>query len=207
MRETTSRPFTDSRAIPQELANGWIEASREPGTLQAVKRANFRSTVRRSLRRRLWYLLDGPEFERKVLSLARDDRVSQYLVVGDESRLTIAPDAAVNDALFNVLSGTIVVEAAAFFGHRVSILTGTHDISRRGIERQRAYPRAGRDIVIGPGAWVASNATVLGPAVIGAGAVVAAGAVVIGDVAPGLVVAGVPARVVGSVPDEPAASE
>jgi acetyltransferase-like isoleucine patch superfamily enzyme len=51
-----------------------------------------------------------------------------YAVFGDPARLVIEPGADVNDALFNVSSGTIRVEANAFFGHGVSLLTGTHDI-------------------------------------------------------------------------------
>lgn len=48
------------------------------------------------------------------------------------------------------------------------------------------------------GAWIATNATVVGPCVIGEHAVVAAGAVVTHDVAPYEIVAGNPARVIGS---------
>ena len=92
----------------------------------------------------------------------------KYLVHGDRSKLDIHPTAVVNNALFNVGSGTITVGEYAFFGHNVSVLTGTHDINTFGRERQLAVPRSGRDIVIGEGAWVASNAMVLGPCRIGA---------------------------------------
>lgn len=47
---------------------------------------------------------------------------------------------------------------------------------------------------IGAGASIGSNATVLGGVSVGDGALVGAGAVVTGDVAPGTVVIGVPAR-------------
>ena len=83
---------------------------------------------------------------------------------------------------------------AAFFGHGVSLLTGTHDPTVIGPERKHAIPREGRDIVVGEGAWIASNATVLGPCRIGAHAVVAAGSLVKDDVPEYTVVAGVPAR-------------
>ena len=118
----------------------------------------------------------------------------EHSVFGPADRLTIAPTAAVNDALFNTISGTITVGEHAFFGHGVAVLTGSHDISKTGAERQQAVPDAGNDIVIGPGAWVSSRATVIGPCTIGQDAVVAAGAVVTGDVAPGAIVGGVPAR-------------
>jgi acetyltransferase-like isoleucine patch superfamily enzyme len=126
----------------------------------------------------------------------------KYLVHGDRSRLHVHPTAVVNNALFNVGSGDITVGEYAFFGHSVSVLTGTHDINRFGRERQLAIPRSGRDIVIGEGAWVASNAMILGPCVIGAHAVVGGGSLVMGDVAPYTIVAGAPARVLRTIPHD-----
>jgi acetyltransferase-like isoleucine patch superfamily enzyme len=126
----------------------------------------------------------------------------KYLVHGDQARLRIHPTAVVNNALFNVGSGDISVGEYAFFGHNVSVLTGTHDINKFGRERQLAIPRAGRDIVIGEGAWLASNVMVLGPCVIGAHAVVGGGSLVIGDVEPYTIVAGSPARVLRTIPHD-----
>jgi acetyltransferase-like isoleucine patch superfamily enzyme len=126
----------------------------------------------------------------------------KYLVHGDRARLRIHPTAVVNNALFNVGSGDITVGEYAFFGHNVSVLTGTHDINKFGRERQLAIPRSGRDIVIEEGAWVASNAMVLGPCVIGAHAVVGGGSLVIGDVPPYTIVAGAPAKVLRTIPHD-----
>lgn len=54
-------------------------------------------------------------------------------------------------------------------------------------------------IVIGEGSSVGANATVIGPVRLGRGCMVAAGAVVTRDVAPGILVAGNPARSMGQV--------
>jgi acetyltransferase-like isoleucine patch superfamily enzyme len=124
----------------------------------------------------------------------------RYLVHGDRARLHLHPTAVVNNALFNVGSGHITVGEYAFFGHNVSVLAGTHDITKFGRERQLAIPRSGHDIVIGEGAWLASNVTVLGPSVIGAHAVVGGGSLVLGDVEPYTIVAGSPARVLRTIP-------
>jgi len=136
-----------------------------------------------------WRLLRGP-----LGRFVREAALYHHAIFGPVERVVIAPDAVVNDALFNVSSGSITVEAGAFFGHGVSLLTGTHDIDRLGADRRDAIPREGRDIVVAERAWIASNATIIGPCRIGRHAVVAAGAVVTGDVDDYAVVAGVPAR-------------
>jgi acetyltransferase-like isoleucine patch superfamily enzyme len=118
---------------------------------------------------------------------------------GDASRLRIHETAVVNNALFNVSGGTITVGKDAFFGHDVAVLTGTHDIEKFGRERQLAFPRSGRDVVIGEGVWLASHVLVLGPVTIGEHAVVAGGSLVREDVAPYTVVAGRPAKVVKTI--------
>jgi len=68
-----------------------------------------------------------------------------------------------------------------------------HAITVDGVERPATAP-----VVIGDRVWVGTGATVLKGVTIGDGAVVAAGAVVTADVAPRSVVAGVPARPVGT---------
>jgi len=137
--------------------------------------------------------------ELEELRRARSETLLTPQVFGPEDRLSIAPTAKVNDALFNTVSGRVTVGDHAFFGHGVAVLTGTHDVDVVGPARQEAIPDAGRDVEIGEGAWIASRATVLGPCQIGANAVVAAGAVVTGDVPAGAVFAGVPARCVRTV--------
>lgn len=136
---------------------------------------------------------------REELAADRHSRLRVPRCWGPEERLCIAETAVVNDALLNTASGTITLEDYAFLGHDVALLTGTHDVGKTGLERQLGIPPEGRDIVIGPGAWLASRAIVLGPCRIGANAVVAAGAVVNADVPPEAIVAGNPARLVGRV--------
>jgi acetyltransferase-like isoleucine patch superfamily enzyme len=117
------------------------------------------------------------------------------VIYGDRRRLHLDPTAVINDALFNLSSGEITLGQYAFLGHRVSLLTGTHDITKFGAERQVAVPKEGRDIVIEEGAWVSSHAIVIGPCRIGANAVVGVASLVLRDVEPYTVVAGSPATV------------
>lgn len=128
-----------------------------------------------------------------------EDPLNRMLVHGEPARLRIHPTAIVNNALFNLSAGDVTVGEHAFFGHGVSVLTGTHDVTKFGAARQKAHPTEGRDVVIGEGVWIASNATVLGPCTIGAHAVVGACTLVQDDVEPYTVVAGIPARVVKKI--------
>jgi acetyltransferase-like isoleucine patch superfamily enzyme len=134
-----------------------------------------------------------------VRTIARDAILNDYLVFGDQSRLSIDATAIVNNAYFNLSSGRITVEAYASLAYSVSLITGTHDFDKINRQRQTTAPSEGRDIVIKQGAFVCSNAMVLGPCVVGEHSVVAAGSVVTHDVPPLTLVAGIPATVVGPV--------
>jgi glycosyltransferase involved in cell wall biosynthesis/acetyltransferase-like isoleucine patch superfamily enzyme len=134
-----------------------------------------------------------------------DPALFRPLIYGDPDRLHIAPTAIVNNALFNLSSGNVTIGDYAFFGHNVSVFTGTHDWTKFGRERQLAVPESGRDVIIEEGAWVSSNATIVAPCRIGAHSVVGVGSLVLKDVEPYTIVAGSPAKVLRTIPrpDEP----
>ena len=143
----------------------------------------------------LWHL------KVKVVSPLLNSAVEHCLfnchhIYGDKSRVRISKTAQINNAVLNTNGGEIVVEDWVFFGHGVSLLTGIHDYHKFKQERITSGARTGRDIVIKSGAWISSNATVLGPCVIGEDAVVAAGSVVVSDVASRSLVAGIPAKLI-----------
>ena len=123
-------------------------------------------------------------------------------IFGEPTRVHIGQGVQLINTLFNVSSGDITVEDYVFFGHNVCLLTGTHDPAQFDLDRQTAIPVVGRDILIGRGAWIASNVTVLGPCRVGQDSVIAAGSVVTDDVPPGWLVAGVPARLIKPVADK-----
>jgi len=110
-------------------------------------------------------------------------RDPRNLEVGDYSSIT----KGVN--FYNAAKVTIgkncVISANAFF------CTATHDF------RREDFPLVCKPIVVGDGVWIAMDAFILPGVTIGDGAVVGARSVVTKDVAPGDIVAGNPARVVG----------
>ena len=75
------------------------------------------------------------------------------------------------------------------------MLTGKHDETKRGQERQFAVPEDGHDIVIRKGAWIASGVIVIGPCEIGENSVIAAGTLVRSDIPPNTLYGGNPGRV------------
>lgn len=148
----------------------------------------------------------GKRLDAYVRQRIDECRLRQYQVFGDESRLSIAPTASVQNALLNVKSGRITIEDHVFFGHNVTIVTGTHDIRKFGAERAASMPSSGYDVLIKKGAWLATNVTIIGPCTIGENAVVAACSLVREDVPPYSVVAGTPARIIAML-DQPGGIE
>jgi acetyltransferase-like isoleucine patch superfamily enzyme len=143
-----------------------------------------------------WKLVAG-WFGRLVQEIAHRPYVYDGSGHGHE-RVFVGNNVKLDNVMMNVVSGDITIGDDSFFGSGVSLLTGTHDYHVSRGERQSASPSHGRDIVIGRGVWIASDATILGPCRIGDDAVIAAGAVVaLGEVPPGAIVGGVPGQIIG----------
>lgn len=86
--------------------------------------------------------------------------------------------------------GKIVIGNSVSISHRVSLLTGSHDMDSPNFQGKF------EPIVINDYAWIGANATILQGVKIGKGAVVCAGAVVTKDVDDYCVVAGMPAKTI-----------
>jgi len=130
-------------------------------------------------------------------------------IAGSLSRIKAHQTANLGNALLNTYSGNIYIGAWAICGQNVCILTGTHDPKKFGKDRFYSAPKEGNDIYISEGAWLCSNATLLGPCKIGEHAVVAAGAVVVAgtEVPPYSIYGGIPARRIGSIPENDVKAE
>jgi maltose O-acetyltransferase len=113
--------------------------------------------------------------------------------------LTIGTDCWFNLNCYFDVSAEITIGDRVAVGQEVMILTNSHRI---GDPSRRAGPLKASPVRVEEGAWLSTRCTILPGVTIGAGAVVAAGAVVTRSVAPGVMVGGVPARIIRELDDD-----
>jgi acetyltransferase-like isoleucine patch superfamily enzyme len=138
--------------------------------------------------RAAWAELTGAEFDptfRLIPAVYSDQGVN--IRVGRS--VFINHNCTLNDI------GGITIADEVLIGPRVSLITSGHPIDPA-FRRSQVTAAA---IVVERGVWLCAGATVLHGVTVGEDSVVAAGAVVTRDVPAGVVVGGVPARVLRSV--------
>ncbi len=106
----------------------------------------------------------------------------QPVVSGPVSRVRVSKTAGLANVLINTVGGYVDIGDYVFFGHDVLLLTGTHDFTVKGLDRQIPRKKLDRSIVIENGAWIASRSVIIGPCRIGANAVIGCGCVIDFDV-------------------------
>ncbi len=135
-------------------------------------------------------------------------------IVGTSGTLNLGNRVCVANTVFNLASGSITVGDYTIFSHNVMVITGRHkfqDGMRASLMPgakpsgwgggEEEVPPKGYDIHIGKSVWVAAGAIISGGVTIGDGVIVAANSVVTKDVPDYSIVAGVPAKVIGSTKD------
>lgn len=137
---------------------------------------------------RRWLLLS------KAQSVGVDVQYQLGFDVFGNGKVYIGDRVNLFDLFINAVEADVRIGDDSFFGHRVMLLTGTHDYKKLGFERQTAI--SGNSIQIGAGVWVGSGAIVLGGVQIGDHSVIAAGAVVAHDIPSGVIAGGIPAKVI-----------
>lgn len=134
------------------------------------------------------------KFMRILASRLKKYLATTPMIWGDPGNVILGENVQLVDVIINCRSGKVRIDDNAFFGHGVMLLTGFHEVTKKGKARHCAVPNSGRDITIGKGAWVASNVIVIGPCTIGDNAVIGAGSVVSGVVEAGALYVGNPAK-------------
>jgi acetyltransferase-like isoleucine patch superfamily enzyme len=108
--------------------------------------------------------------------------------------LEIGDDCFVGDECLLDLAEGIQLERQVTLAERVLVLTHMN-VGYTDHPLQQHFPPVAKPVVVEQGAFLGANVTLLPGVRIGAGSFVAAGAVVTKDVPPGMLVAGVPGRV------------
>ena len=149
----------------------------------------FTDGISNRLRSHVYSLPAGRNFGRNVAISS-----GVYINVG---QLTLGDNVFINQRCYFDLSAEIAIGRNVKVGSGVSFVTTHHDIGQPNLRCGEAAPRP---ISVGDGAWIGTNALILGGCCVGNGAVVAAGAVVTKDVPPNTLFGGVPARHLRDLP-------
>jgi len=112
-------------------------------------------------------------------------------------RLHIGPNCFINDQVWFNLGGDVTIQEGVSIGMECLVLTETHELAG---PTARAGSAVTESVVIERGAWLGARVTLLPGVTVGSGSVVAAGSVVPASLPPNVLAAGVPARVIRSLP-------
>lgn len=129
------------------------------------------------------------------MTIARGARIAPGCsVLGGPGRICIGAGTVINRGV--VLDGRfpLTIGQNASISIQTIVLTLEHDLAAPD------FRAVGAPVVIGNRVFIGARAIILPGVTLGEGAAVAAGAVVTTDVEPYAIVAGVPARVIGSRP-------
>lgn len=133
----------------------------------------------------------------RLRKLGSQPALNRQIIISRPEHVEIGARVAINSFCMIVASERIYIGDDVLIGPFVLIHTGNHIFSDPG-KTIRSQGSSGKPIHIGDDVWIGGHAIVLSGVSIGRGAVVAAGAVVTKDVEPYTVVAGVPARKIGT---------
>ncbi len=116
-------------------------------------------------------------------------------ILGSYSNLSIAKNAEINNNCFFLAKDKIVIGENAAIAYNVTIITSANPNSPHN-KLCKLYPAMTAPVIIDSDVWIGANSLILPGVKIGSYSIVAAGSVVNHDVPSGVVVAGVPAKII-----------
>ena len=148
----------------------------------------------------LWFLLPSAHLRRMMAAvlfkkLGIKVKFARHLDVRSPYRISIGNYVHINKNVLLDGRDSLTIGNNVDIAQEVNIWTMQHDYN------DPQYKAVGKPVVIEDYVWIASRATILPGVKIGRGAVVASCAVVTKDVPPLAIVAGVPAKIIGTRKD------
>lgn len=113
-------------------------------------------------------------------------------------RMQIGRSVTVNEFVYLNAYGGLTIGDHVSIGHGTSIVTSEHIFTDTNVPIQ-SQGIVGKSVEIEDNVWIGANVTILAGVHISQGSVIAAGAVVASDVPSGVVVGGVPAKVIKAI--------
>jgi maltose O-acetyltransferase len=182
----------DDRTNRQRMLAGDWYISDDPASWEQAKRA-----VRLQAAYAAAYVEDAdaarPILEELLGELGPDAHIKPPLYVDYGTYLTVGARTFVNYNLTALDVAPITIGADCQIGPNVQLLTPVHPLEP---QPRRDKLEAARPITIGDNVWLGGGATVCPGVTIGESSVIGAGTVVTRDVPAGVLVVGVPGRVV-----------
>ncbi len=144
---------------------------------------------------------EGRQLLRRCQASGVTVRLRMPVTIYDPGRLTLGDRVDIGEYTHIRANGGVTIGSGVLIAAGVIITSREHPV---------ALPRfavtADAPVIVGDDVWIGAGAVILPGVTIGRGAVVAAGAVVTKAVEPFTIVGGVPARVIGTVPEHPGPS-
>lgn len=125
------------------------------------------------------------------MKIGKKTEINMALCVMAPFRIRIGNNTHINQGCLLDGRGIIEIKNNVSISHRVTILTGSHDI------HSETFQAIFAPVTIDDYVWIGANATILQGVNIGKGSIVAAGAVVTKDIPPFSIVGGIPAKIIG----------
>jgi acetyltransferase-like isoleucine patch superfamily enzyme len=129
----------------------------------------------------------------EAVTAYREQRFNPKIAIGD--------GVSFSDGVHISCIERIAIGNHVLMGSNIYISDHNHGLYKGAAQSQPSEPPAhrhlggGGPVTIADNVWIGDNVVVLGPANIGSGAILAANSVVRGDVPPGAIVGGIPARI------------
>lgn len=138
------------------------------------------------------------------MNCARGVKLEKGVFYGNPKNVSVGSRSGISRGAFLDGYEKITIGKNVGIAFQVTFITSTHML---GAEEQRLGAGTGKPIVVGDGVWIGARA-IIGPGVeIGPGSMISAGAALMKSVPPNSLVAGVPGRVVTTLPRSPVANQ